>query len=103
MLRFVRLQTADACGDYPQVPQAPQDGESARRLRRLPTEDYVYDGSEHRQAVTMRNHLLQELVEWEVYAVSYEGDLVMATLRFGCREYNGQMFQDIVATEMIKR
>ena len=33
----------------------------------------------------------------------YEGDLVMATLRFGCREYNGQMFQDIVATEMIKR
>ena len=32
-----------------------------------------------------------------------EGDLVIATLRFQCREYNGQMFQDIVATELIKQ
>ena len=62
-----------------------------------------------------RNLVLQELGgRFEnQYAVSvlgnlaqlqfYEGDLVMATLRFGCREYNGQMFRDIVATEMIKR
>ena len=39
-------------------------------------EDYVYDGSEHRQAMTVRNHLLQELVEGEDYTLSYEGDLV---------------------------
>ena len=62
-----------------------------------------------------RNLVLQELGgRFEnQYAVSvlgnlaqlqfYEGDLVMATLRFGCREYNGQIFQDIVATEVIKR
>ena len=31
-----------------------------------------------------------------------EGDLVIATLRFQCREYNGQMFQDILGTEVIK-
>ena len=32
-----------------------------------------------------------------------EGDLVIATLRFQSREYNGQMFMDVVATEIIKK
>ena len=31
-----------------------------------------------------------------------EGDLVIATLRFSSREYNGQMFMDVVATEVLK-
>ena len=31
-----------------------------------------------------------------------EGDLVIATMRFQCREYNGQMYQDITASELIK-
>ena len=31
-----------------------------------------------------------------------EGDLVIATLRFQSREYNGQAFMDVVATELIK-
>ena len=31
-----------------------------------------------------------------------EGDLVIATLRFQSREYNGQAYQDITATELIK-
>jgi len=30
-------------------------------------------------------------------------ELVFATLRFQTREYNGQVFMDIVATEVIKR
>lgn len=30
-------------------------------------------------------------------------DLVFATLRFQTREYNGQVFMDIVATELIKK
>ena len=29
-----------------------------------------------------------------------EGDLVLATLRFQTREYNGQVFQDITVTEI---
>ena len=32
-----------------------------------------------------------------------EGDLVIATLRFSSREYNGQMVMDVVATELIKK
>lgn len=32
-----------------------------------------------------------------------EGALVIATLRFSSREYNGQMFMDVVATELIKK
>ena len=32
-----------------------------------------------------------------------EGDLVIATLRFQSREYNGQMFMDVIATELIKK
>lgn len=32
-----------------------------------------------------------------------EGELVFATLRFQSREYNGQTFIDIVATELIKK
>jgi len=32
----------------------------------------------------------------------YQGDLVVATLRFQAREYNGQSYQDITATEMFK-
>ena len=32
-----------------------------------------------------------------------EGDLVIATLKFQAREYNGQMFMDVVATELIKK
>ncbi|MBR3158272.1 MAG: hypothetical protein IKF14_04130 [Atopobiaceae bacterium] len=39
-------------------------------------ENYVYDGTEHRQPVTITNHLHHELVEGEDYTVSYEGDLV---------------------------
>ena len=31
-----------------------------------------------------------------------EGDLVIATLKFQAREYNGQAFMDVVATELIK-
>lgn len=33
----------------------------------------------------------------------YEGDLVFATLRFQSREYNGQVFMDVVATDLIKK
>jgi glucan-binding YG repeat protein len=40
--------------------------------------DYTYDGTEHKQAVTVRNHLLQELVEGVDYTLAYEGDLVNA-------------------------
>ena len=32
----------------------------------------------------------------------YEGDVVIAALRFSTCEYNGQVFQDIVATDIIK-
>lgn len=32
-----------------------------------------------------------------------EGDLVIATLRFQSREFNGQVYMDVVATELIKR
>ena len=32
-----------------------------------------------------------------------EGDLVIATLRFSSREYNGQMFMDVIATELFKK
>ena len=32
----------------------------------------------------------------------YPGELVYASLRFQTREYNGQTFQDITATEIIK-
>jgi hypothetical protein len=31
------------------------------------------------------------------------GDLVFATMRFQSREYNGQVYQDIVVTEIIKK
>lgn len=31
-----------------------------------------------------------------------EGDVVIATLRFQAREYNGQVFQDITASEIVK-
>ena len=34
--------------------------------------------------------------------VFYENDLVIATLRFQTREYNGQVFQDITATDIVK-
>ncbi len=30
-----------------------------------------------------------------------EGDIVLAALRFHAREYNGQQYQDITATELI--
>ena len=30
----------------------------------------------------------------------YEGDLVVVTLRFQTREYNGQVFQDITVTDI---
>ena len=32
----------------------------------------------------------------------YEDDVVLVTLRFQTREYNGQAFQDITATEIVK-
>ena len=32
-----------------------------------------------------------------------EGDIVIATLRFQSREYYGQVFMDVVATELIKK
>ena len=32
-----------------------------------------------------------------------EGDLVIATLKFQAPEYNGQVFMDVIATELIKK
>ena len=32
----------------------------------------------------------------------YEGDVVVATLRFSTHEYQGQTFQEILATDIIK-
>ena len=32
----------------------------------------------------------------------YEGDLVAATLRFSTHEYQGQTFQEILATDIVK-
>ena len=32
----------------------------------------------------------------------YEGDVVLATLRFSTHEYQGQTFQEILATEIVK-
>ena len=31
-----------------------------------------------------------------------EGDLVIATLKFQAREYNGQVFMDVIANELVK-
>lgn len=62
-----------------------------------------------------RNLVLQELGgKYEpTYVVSalgnlatlefQEGDIVIATLRFQSREYNGQMFMDVIATELMKK
>ena len=33
---------------------------------------------------------------------SYEGDVVIATLRFSTHEYQGQTFQEILATDIVK-
>ena len=33
---------------------------------------------------------------------SYEGDVVLATLRFSTHEYQGQTFQEILATDIVK-
>ena len=32
----------------------------------------------------------------------YEGDLVIATLRFSTHEYQGQVFQEVLATDIVK-
>ena len=32
----------------------------------------------------------------------YEGDIVVATLRFSTHEYQGQTFQEILATDIVK-
>ena len=32
----------------------------------------------------------------------YEGDIVMATLRFSTHEFQGQTFQEILVTDMVK-
>ena len=32
----------------------------------------------------------------------YEGDMVVATLRFSTHEYQGQTFQEILATDIVK-
>ena len=32
----------------------------------------------------------------------YEGDVVLATLRFSTHEYQGQTFQEILATDIVK-
>ena len=32
----------------------------------------------------------------------YEGDIVIATLRFSTHEYQGQTFQEILATDVVK-
>ena len=32
----------------------------------------------------------------------YEGDMVIATLRFSTHEYQGQTFQEILATDVVK-
>ena len=32
----------------------------------------------------------------------YEGDLVLATLRFSTHEYQGHVFQDVLATDIVK-
>ena len=32
----------------------------------------------------------------------YEGDVVLATLRFSTHEYQGQTFQEVLATDIVK-
>ena len=34
--------------------------------------------------------------------IVYEGDVVIATLRFSTHEYQGQTFQEILATDIVK-
>ena len=48
-----------------------------------------------------RTLVLQEL--GGKYEPTYEGDIVITTLKFQAREYNGQMFMDVVALELIKK
>ena len=74
-----------------------------------------FHGMGYGQMLNKRTLVLQELGgKYEpTYVVSVlgslatlefqEGDLVIATLRFSSREYNGQMFMDVVATELIKK
>ena len=49
----------------------------------------------------MQTMLLRVVSSGEM--ISVKDELVFATLRFQTREYNGQVFMDIVATEVIKR
>ncbi len=49
------------------------------------------------------NIVLKELMLGNLAACRfYEGDIVIATLRFSTHEYQGQTFQEILATDLIK-
>ena len=37
-----------------------------------------------------------------VWCRFYEGDVVLATLRFSTHEYQGQTFQEVLATDVVK-
>ena len=75
---------------------------------------YVKSEKSENGQMAKRNLVLQELggkYENQYVAAAlgnlavcqfYENDIVVATLRFAAREYNGQMFQDIIVTDLVK-
>ena len=51
-----------------------------------------------------RTLVLQEFALGNLATLQFdEGDIVITTLKFQAREYNGQMFMDVVALELIKK
>ena len=48
------------------------------------------------------NHYVVTALGEQAEKVLTEGDIVFVAMRFQTREYNGQLFMDIVATQIVK-
>ena len=56
----------------------------------------------HLQGKTFENEFVCAMLGNLAACKFYEGDVVAATLRFSTHEYQGQVFQEILATDIVK-
>ena len=87
-----RILRVVKCGEKFSVKSEKSEGGSLNK-RNLVLQEL---GGEHADQYTVA--ALGNLASLELYT----GDVVIATLRFQTREYNGQTFQDITAKEVVK-
>lgn len=96
---YISIFRVVACGETEPYKTGKGDESQKRQLR---LQEFGGYNANDNQEQRISNGIVCTMFGNLAHSVFYRNELVVATLRFSAREYQGQWYQDITVTDIVK-